>query len=161
MAVKVAILHYHLRPGGVATVIRNAERALAGKFDIQILADFGYDEHPARSRSAFLAESRRLTDRLAQRLRGVDVLHTHNVGLGKHPRLTYAVKLLAERHRIKIINQVHDFPEDHRPAQLGALRKCTGKRDDDFQRTLCYYDAPNVIWATLRSEEHTSELQSL
>jgi glycosyltransferase involved in cell wall biosynthesis len=153
MAVKIAILHYHLRPGGVATVIRNAERALAGKFDIQILADFGYDEHPARSRSAFLAESRRLTDRLAQRLRGVDVLHTHNVGLGKHPRLTYAVKLLAERHRIKIINQVHDFPEDHRPAQLGALRKCTGKRDDDFQRTLCYYDAPNVIWATLTTHD--------
>ena len=150
---KIAILHYHLRPGGVATVIRNAERALAGKFDIQILADFGYDEHPARSRSAFLAESRRLTDRLAQRLRGVDVLHTHNVGLGKHPRLTYAVKLLAERHRIKIINQVHDFPEDHRPAQLGALRKCTGKRDDDFQRTLCYYDAPNVIWATLTTHD--------
>ena len=153
MAVKIAILHYHLRPGGVATVIRNAERALAGKFDIQILADFGYDEHPARSRSAFLAESRRLTDRLAQRLRGVDVLHTHNVGLGKHPRLTYAIKLLAERRGIKIINQVHDFPEDHRPAQLGALRKCTGKRDDDFQRTLCYYDAPNVIWATLTTHD--------
>src|ERR1017187_6588219 len=153
MAVKIAILHYHLRTGGVATVIRNAQRALAGKFDVQVLTDFGYDEHPARSRRAFLAESRRLTDRLAQRLRGVDVLHTHNVGLGKHPRLTYAVKLLAERHRIKIINQVHDFPEDHRPAQLGALRKCTGKRDDDFQRTLCYYDAPNVIWATLTTHD--------
>jgi glycosyltransferase involved in cell wall biosynthesis len=149
MAVKIAILHYHLRPGGVATVIRNAQRALAGKFDVQVLADFGYDEHPARSRRAFLAESGRLADGLAKRLRGVDVLHTHNVGLGKHPRLTYAVKLLAERRRIKIINQVHDFPEDHRPAQLRALRHCTGKRDDAFQRALCYYDAPNVIWATL------------
>jgi glycosyltransferase involved in cell wall biosynthesis len=155
MAVKIAILHYHLRPGGVATVIRNAARALAGKFDVQILADFGYDEHPAPSRSAFLAESRRLADGLAKRLRGVDVLHTHNVGLGKHPRLTYAIKLLAERRGIKIINQVHDFPEDHRPAQLRALRNCTGKRDDAFQRALCYYDAPNVIWATLTTHDAT------
>jgi glycosyltransferase involved in cell wall biosynthesis len=153
MAVKIAILHYHLRPGGVATVIRNAQRALAGKFDVQILADFGYDERPARSRIAFLAESRMLADRLAKRLRGVDVLHTHNVGLGKHPRLTQAVKLLAERRGIKIINQVHDFPEDRRPAQLRALRYCTGKRDDAFQRALCYYDASNVIWATLTTHD--------
>jgi glycosyltransferase involved in cell wall biosynthesis len=153
MAVKIAILHYHLRPGGVATVIRNAHRALAGKFDTQILTDFGYDERPARSRAAFLAESRRLADRLAKSLRGVDVLHTHNVGLGKHPRLTYAVKLLAAERGIKIINQVHDFPEGHRPAQLRALRNCTGKRDDTFQRALCYYDAPNVIWATLTTHD--------
>lgn len=153
MAVKIAILHYHLRPGGVATVIRNAERALAGKFDIKVVADFGYDERPARSRAAFLAESRRLADRLAKRLRGVDVLHTHNVGLGKHPRLTYAVKLLAERRQIKIINQVHDFPEDHRPTQLRALRHCTGKRDDALQRALCYYDAPGVVWATLTTHD--------
>ena len=153
MAVKIAILHYHLRPGGVATVIRNEQRALAGKFDVQILADFGYDERPARSRAAFLAESRKLADRLAKRLRGVDVLHTHNVGLGKHPRLTYAVTLLAEQRGIKIINQVHDFPEDHRPAQLRALRNCTGKRDDAFQRTLCYYDSPKMIWATLTTHD--------
>jgi len=153
MAVKIAILHYHLRTGGVATVIRNAQRALAGKFDVRILADFGYDERPARNRAAFLAESRRLADLIAKRLYGVDVLHTHNIGLGKHPRLTYAIKLLGERRGMKIINQIHDFPEDHRPAQLGALRNCTGKRDDAFQRALCYYDAPNVIWATLTTHD--------
>jgi glycosyltransferase involved in cell wall biosynthesis len=153
MAVKIAILHYHLRPGGVSTVIRNAQRALAGRFDVQILADFGYNERPARSRVAFLAESRALADHLAKHLRGMEVLHTHNVGLGKHPRLTYAVKLLAERRGIKIINQVHDFPEDHRPAQLRALRYCTGKRDDAFQRALCYYDAPTMIWAVLTTHD--------
>lgn len=153
MAVKIAILHYHLRPGGVTTVIRNAQRALAGKLDVRIVADFGYDERPARDRAAFLAESRRLADRLAERLRGVDVLHTHNIGLGKHPRLTYAVKLLGGQGGIKIINQVHDFPEDHRPAPLHALRHCTGKRDDAFQRALCYYDEPNVIWATLTTHD--------
>jgi glycosyltransferase involved in cell wall biosynthesis len=147
------MLHYHLRPGGVTTVIRNAQRALAGQFDVTVLADFGYDERPARSQAEFLAGANLLANQLHQRLRGVDVLHTHNIGLGKHPRLTYAVRLLVRRSRIKIINQVHDFPEDNRPAQLRALRHCTGKFDDEFWRGMCYYDAPNVVWATLTTHD--------
>lgn len=150
---KIAVLHYHLRPGGVTTVIRNAQRALAGEHQVQILADFGYDERPARNRKAFLAESSALADQLYERLRGVDVVHTHNIGLGKHPRLTCAVKLLAERGGIRVINQVHDFPEDNRPTQLHALRYCTGKRDDNFWRAMCYFDAPNVLWATLTTHD--------
>ncbi len=153
MVVKIAMLHYHARPGGVTTVIRNAQRALAGKHDVRVLADFGYNERPARNRKVFLSESRTLADRLAERLRGVNVLHTHNVGLGKHPRLTYAVKLLAQRADIRIINQVHDFPEDNRPAQLRALRYCTGKLDDAFWRGMCYFDAPNMMWATLTTHD--------
>ncbi|MGD1018917.1 MAG: glycosyltransferase family 4 protein [Verrucomicrobiia bacterium] len=153
MALRLAMLHYHLRPGGVTTVIRNAQRALAGQFDVTVLADFGYDERPARSQAEFLAGANLLANQLHQRLRGVDVLHTHNIGLGKHPRLTYAVRLLVRRSRIKIINQVHDFPEDNRPAQLRALRHCTGKFDDEFWRGMCYYDAPNVVWATLTTHD--------
>ena len=153
MGVRLAILHYHLRPGGVTTVIRNAQRALAGEFDVTVLVDFGYDERPARSQAKFLAGANLLANQLHERLRGVDVLHTHNIGLGKHPRLTRAVKLLARRSRITIINQVHDFPEDNRPAQLRALRYCTGQRDDAFWRRMCYYDAPNVVWATLTTHD--------
>jgi glycosyltransferase involved in cell wall biosynthesis len=81
------------------------------------------------------------------------ILHTHNITLGKHPRLAYAVKLLARETSIRIINQVHDFPEDNRPGQLHALRYCTGKRDDRFWREFCYYDLPNVIWATLTTHD--------
>jgi glycosyltransferase involved in cell wall biosynthesis len=150
---KIAILHYHLRPGGVTTVIRNAQRALAARHDVKILADYGYDERPARSQAEFLAGANVLLDRLTEHLHGVDVLHTHNIGLGKHPRLTCAVKLLAERTAIKVINQVHDFPEDNRAAALRALRYCTGTRDDNFWRAMCYYDLPNVLWATLTTHD--------
>ena len=144
MAVNIALLHYHLRPGGVTTVIRNAQRALGAA----VFADFGYNERPAGSRPDFVAEARVLLGRLP---RG-GVLHTHNIGLGKHPRLTYAVKLLAET-GTRIINQVHDFPEDNRPAQLRALRYCTGQRDDAFFQAMCYYDLPNLLWATLTSHD--------
>jgi glycosyltransferase involved in cell wall biosynthesis len=94
-----------------------------------------------------------LLGQLTEHLHGVDVVHTHNIGLGKHPRLTYAVKLLAQRTSIKVINQVHDFPEDNRAAALRALRYCTGKRDDNFWRAMCYYDLSNVLWATLTTHD--------
>jgi glycosyltransferase involved in cell wall biosynthesis len=133
------MLHYHLRPGGVTTVIRNAQRALAGNFDVQVLADFGYDDDPRTFR-------RRAREYL-RRLPRTGIVHTHNAGLGKNPALTYAVKLLAETGRVRIINQVHDFPEDDRPAELRALRRCGN------WQAMCYYDLPNVIWATLTTHD--------
>jgi glycosyltransferase involved in cell wall biosynthesis len=144
MAVTLTILHYHLRRGGVTTVIGNEQRALSTKFDVRVLADFGYNEKPARNRAQFTAEARALMKRLPR----TGVLHTHNIALGKNPRLAYAVKLLAQQTSIRVINQIHDFPEDNRPAQLHALRYCTGRRDE-FWREFCYYELPNVIWATL------------
>jgi glycosyltransferase involved in cell wall biosynthesis len=92
---------------------------------------------------------------LMRRLPRTGFLHTHNIGLGKNPRLAYAVKLLAQQTPIRIINQIHDFPEDNRPAELHALRHCTGRRNDQFWRDLCYYDLPNVIWATLTTHDAT------
>jgi glycosyltransferase involved in cell wall biosynthesis len=133
--VKITMLHYHLRPGGVTTVIRNAQRALG----TEVLADFGYDDN---SRT-FQRRAREYLRRLPR----TGIVHTHNVGLGKNPALTYAVKLLAENGGVKIINQVHDFPEDNRPAQLRALRQ-----HKNWQ-AMCYYDLPNVLWATLTSHD--------
>jgi glycosyltransferase involved in cell wall biosynthesis len=149
----LTILHYHLRPGGVTTVIRNAQRALEDRFDIQLLTGFGYNERPARSRLAFLRESSAFARRLSAVTGRTEVLHTHNLNLGKHPRLACAVKMLAEQGRIRFINQVHDFAEDNRPAQWRALRYCTGSRNDSFWRSFCYYDLPNVLWTTLTSHD--------
>jgi len=137
--VNIVMLHYHLRPGGVTTVIRNAQRALAPQHDVRVLADFGYDDNPRTFQ-------RRVREYL-RRLPRAGILHTHNVGLGKNPALTYAVKRLAETGCVKIINQVHDFPEENRPAQLRALRQHA-----DWQ-AMCYYDRPNVRWATLTTTD--------
>jgi glycosyltransferase involved in cell wall biosynthesis len=130
----ITMLHYHLRMGGVTTVIRNAQKALG----CDVLADFGYDTNPRTFR--------RRTHEYLSRLPRAGILHTHNIGLGKNPALTYAVRLLAES-GVRIINQVHDFPEDNRPAQLRALRQ-----HPDW-RAMCYYDLPNVIWATLTTHD--------
>lgn len=147
----VAILHYHLRPGGVTTVIRNAERALRSRFEVRLLADFGYQEKPAHHRAEFLRDAQKCMRHLQALTEGVEVLHAHNLNLGKHPRLSCAVKLLAEQTGLRVVNQVHDFPEDGRPLQLEALRHCAGEADDSFWRSFCYFDLPNVLWTTLTS----------
>lgn len=128
-------------------MIRNAARALAGRHEVRVLADFGYGECPARGKAAFSKEARSLLGALPRR----GLLHTHNIGLGKNPRLAMAVRILADRGDVWILNQVHDFPEEGRPSQLGALQNCTGRHDDDFWRRFCYYDRPGVMWATLTS----------
>jgi glycosyltransferase involved in cell wall biosynthesis len=133
------MLHYHLRPGGVTTVIRNAQSALAGKHEVCVLADFGYDDNPR----TFQRRAREYLRCLPR----TGTLHTHNIGLGKNPALTYAVKLLAETGRVKILNQVHDFPEENRPTQMRALRQHAN------WQALCYYDLPNVRWATLTTTD--------
>jgi glycosyltransferase involved in cell wall biosynthesis len=131
---RITMLHYHLRPGGVTTVIRNAQKALP----IEILADFGYDDNPR----TFHRRAREYLRRLPR----TGLLHTHNIGLGKNPALTYAVRQLADT-GMRVLNQVHDFPEDNRPAQLRALRQ-----HRDWQ-AMCYYDLPNVRWATLTTHD--------
>ncbi|MCG3148530.1 MAG: Mannosylglucosyl-3-phosphoglycerate synthase [Verrucomicrobiae bacterium] len=152
---KITMLHYHLRPGGITTVIRNAQKALAGRatlrrgrdsrtyatervLPVEVLADFGYHDDPRTFH--------RLVRAYLRQLPRTGILHTHNIGLGKNPALSSAVRQLADT-GVRILNQVHDFPEDNRPAQLRALRQ-----HRDWQ-ALCYYDLPNVRWATLTSHD--------
>lgn len=149
----IAILHYHLRPGGVTTVIRNAESALRSRFEVRLLADFGYQEKPARNRAEFLRDAQKCMRHLRALTQGVEVLHAHNLNLGKHPRLSCAVKLLAGETGLRVVNQVHDFAEHGRPMQLEALRRCAGGVDDTFWRSFCYFDLPNVLWTTLTSAD--------
>lgn len=135
----ITMLHYHLQPGGVTTVIRNAQRALAGNHKVRVLADFGYGANPR----TFQRRARAYLHRLLR----TGILHTHNIGLGKNPALSVAVKRLAETGRVQIINQVHDFPEENRPAQMRVLRQ-----HKNWQ-AMCYYDLPNVRWATLTTTD--------
>ncbi len=51
-----------------------------------------------------------------------DILHIHNLNLGKNPLLNLAVHWLAEK-GYKIINHCHDFAEDGRPDNMNNLKK--------------------------------------
>lgn len=129
---KIAYLHYHLKPGGVTTVIRHQARAVANDCETLILSsavpdnarDFdapvssvpllAYDtEIPASFTPAELAGSIQMA---IQRKwpGGCDVLHVHNSTLAKNKHLLDALDILRDQ-GIRLFVQIHDFAEDGRP----------------------------------------------
>lgn len=131
---KIAFIHYHLKTGGVTTVIRQQVEALnnagwevmvlTGEIpsydfpaEVHFIPGLGYehlldDEHSAKS----VIQS--ILGVFAQRWpEGPDVVHVHNPTLAKNKLLQQVLKSL-QAAGLKLLCQVHDFAEDGRPAAL-------------------------------------------
>ena len=124
---KIALLHYHLKPGGVTTVIRQQAGVLkkncrlcllvgdAGSLppspDTFILPQLAYREtpcHPEKAADEILAT-------IEKALGGpCDVLHVHNPTLTKNVSLLKILRVLQNR-GVRLLLQIHDFAEDGRP----------------------------------------------
>ncbi|MCP4690910.1 MAG: glycosyltransferase family 4 protein [Desulfobacterales bacterium] len=127
---KIAFMHYHLKPGGVTTVMRLQLRvledacetmALSGEepdgpspFETIRVSGIAYDkagEKPVDpSRTA-----RAVMDAIHSRWPGgCDVLHVHNPTLAKNRRFMKILEILKQQ-GVKLFLQIHDFAEDGRP----------------------------------------------
>lgn len=167
---RVAIVHYHFRPGGVTRVVENAIRAL-NLLNVQIVAIGGeplpgnqtleapvqtvngvdYAESGAHLSGAELADQIIAAARSA--LNGdPDVWHFHNHALGKNCALTHAARLLADR-GYRILLQIHDFAEDGRPHLFEGLRRYLPARDLDALGAIMYPIAPHVHYATINRRD--------
>jgi glycosyltransferase involved in cell wall biosynthesis len=128
---KIVLIHYHLKTGGVTTVIQRQAAALqAAGWDLMILTgeappdDFpfnasfipglGYEhllegDHSAENvfRSILNAIQRRWPG-------GPDVVHIHNPTLAKNKILQTILKKLQSA-GMTLLCQIHDFAEDGRP----------------------------------------------
>lgn len=139
----VAIIHYHLRPGGVTRVIERAVESLKGRVKVVVLAGeppepdsplapltcvcpaLGYSEHPHPEPTRILADLiQQATDHLKQ---NPDIWHIHNHSLGKNSLLPQLVHLLAEQHQ-RMMLQPHDFAEDGRPENYRLLSAHLGEQ---------------------------------
>lgn len=136
---RIVILHYHLRRGGVSKVIQYACRALEERdVKICILAGEGTSEESGapvcvvpelgygkRAKDAEgLAEQ--LKTQARKELGGTpDIWHIHNHSLGKNLVLPLLVDALV-RNGENIVLQPHDFAEDCRPVNYGYLREGLG-----------------------------------
>jgi hypothetical protein len=134
MSPRVAIVHYHLRPGGVTRVIEAGVRALraAGADPAVITGSAAPADFPAPAREvsglnydAVGPGAEPLAHRIEAAERDLfggaaDVLWMHNPTLGKNPSLTGAVRHWAAQGR-RMILHLHDFAEDGRPALYAAL----------------------------------------
>jgi len=169
---RVAIVHYHLRPGGVTRVIQHALSALSeshcraavltgcasdadsfmpGKVHIAPGLDY---PRPGTSRptAALLAASLEAT---AQKALGgpPDIWHFHNHTLGKNTALSQAVHQMASQGR-KLLLQIHDFPEDGRPANYQALMEDVGAGNPALLNSRLYPQANHVHYATINRRDH-------
>jgi len=158
---RVAIVHYHLRPGGVTTVIERAVAALnahdvrtAVLFDgeatqaragvVRAVPGLGYDGtgDPAVLADELLAAAR---DALGGE---PDILHAHNHAVGKSGVLPRALRELARRGK-KLLLQIHDFAEDGRPGNFRKLVDEVGHGDLATMSATLYPVAPHVRYALL------------
>lgn len=165
---RIAIVHHHLRPGGVTRVISRTVRAMRDRFTFAILSGedaprgtapdcrvetvggLGYAEDGATPSARDLAGALRDAARTA--LGGPpDLWHVHNHSLGKNPALAEAVaRMAADGERLLL--HIHDFAEDGRPSNYRALLTHCG-HDPGHLSAMLYPLAGNVHYATLNSRD--------
>lgn len=169
-ALRIAIVHYHFRPGGVTTVIKQAVASLqvhgaqlavlAGSETPQDMAGakcavvdgLNYAD-PSRAPCAPETLVERLDEAAARALGGPpDVWHIHNHTLGKNCVFSEAVFLMAARGS-RLLLQIHDFPEDGRPANYRDLLRAIGRGDPGFLGARLYPQAPHVLYAVLNNRD--------
>ncbi|MDR0487067.1 MAG: glycosyltransferase family 1 protein [Treponema sp.] len=126
---RIALVHYHLRRGGVSSVILNQARSLAKagadillimgedaqtEFPFAKVEDLCYNPLPQGEEGArLLAEGilRAMDNRWGE---PADVIHVHNPLIQKNPLLIGALRILIER-GCRLLLQNHDLAEDFRP----------------------------------------------
>ena len=127
---KIAFLHYHLKTGGVTTVIKQQVAAIGKKWQTVVFtglppaepfpADFvhipelGYSsQYRTNFNPDDVAET--IFYAINQKFKGpCDVLHVHNPVLAKNKRFLEILSSLQKR-RVTLFLQIHDFAEDGRP----------------------------------------------
>lgn len=152
----VAVIHYHLRPGGVTRVLERAVEALGDEVDLLVLTgeasapgdlltpitepfhalEYSDEKLPDAEKRA---EDLRFTARCLLG-RDPDIWHIHNHALGKNSFTPKLVWHLANA-GCRILLQQHDFAEDGRPENYRLLRKHLG---DELNKVL--YPVADHVW---------------
>ena len=146
---KIAFIHYHLKPGGVTTVLRQQVEAILDECDSLVLASstpessfpcdivnipgLGYDR-PKQNRINPEDVAASIIKAINTKWKtGCDVVHVHNPTLAKNRNFLKILKALQNR-KIKLFLQIHDFAEDGRPLSYFS--------DDEYVAD-CHYGVIN------------------
>ncbi len=127
---KIAFMHYHLKTGGVTSVIRQQLEAVKGACEtlvltgeppeaafpaqVAVVPELGYSGESQKSLDARAAADAVLAA-IHSRFGGpCDILHVHNPTLAKNRQLLAILKCLQQK-GVRLLLQIHDFAEDGRP----------------------------------------------
>lgn len=169
---RVAILHYHLKPGGVTRVIENTVREL---FKVGVETLVFCSEQPDEKAYPFenvrivpgLAYNDTFTEENADRLKcdlenvcrkewGTlpDLWHVHNHSLAKNLELPVVVSQLAQEGQ-KLLLQIHDFAEDGRPENYKALLVTLAGKDLNKLNQILYPVGEHVSYAFINGRDRS------
>ncbi len=170
---RIAIVHYHLRPGGVTRVIQHAVSALAYE-DMQVVVltgeppedalrkylphigvidGLGYSDTVPSQTAQMLVQQMETAVKTA--LGGPpDLWHIHNHALGKNLALPEIVSYLAQIGK-RVLLQLHDFAEDGRPENYRFLLQTLGQGDHYRLGMRLYPQAAHVHYALLNSRDYS------
>lgn len=170
----IVIIHYHLHPGGVTRVIESQINALGGyihskdlevhtgealshRLNCSTEVKFKKEESLNYLDEGMTPEEmnfqlKKISGYLEQLARKNDILHFHNLNLGKNPLLTLAAKRLAGR-GVKIVNHCHDFAED-RPGNYAFLESVIKGFFNENSGEVLYPPYRNYHYAVLTSADY-------
>lgn len=173
---RVAIVHYHFRKGGVTRVVEAALRALEARdVHVAVLAGEPPPEGTMLSERVIVVSglgyregfSTEAVNELETELRAAaqralggepDLWHLHNTTLGKNRVWTACVAAMA-RTGVPLLLQLHDFAEDGRPENYRLLKTDLANARGGLEENL-YPVGPNVRYATLNSRDRFRLLES-
>ncbi len=129
---KIAVIHYHLQPGGVTTVIMRQIRAVCGHNDFLVITGESFREGDFPAETACLPEigydtpggpacvqpelaAEKITAAIRRKWpQGCDLIHVHNPFLAKNRAFLQILQALQNRGETLFL-QLHDLAEDGRP----------------------------------------------
>ena len=130
LTMKIAIVHFHLKTGGVTSVIHAQVQSIQKRgHDVLVISGqepekqeacetavvpgLAYDAHRTPQSPRSVADAV-LAAVAATWPLGADILHVHNPTLAKNRDLQSILKLL-QKAGVRLLCQIHDFAEDGRP----------------------------------------------
>jgi len=165
---RLAIVHYHLRKGGVTKVISSTLEALGKDLEQAVVISSTPPEEPLPCPVEIVPELAYTTDSSLDKAKGLhkallkaarkhlgsdpDLWHIHNHCLGKNVNFPDALRMLLENGQRALL-QIHDFSEDGRPGNFAAQSK--PYQDgifDDFNQSL-FPVAPQIGYAVLNGRD--------
>jgi hypothetical protein len=157
---KVAIIHYHLEPSGVSSVIERASldltrrgiahvilvgkcpHGMANTMPVRVVDGLAYSNAPLDKQGAekiLDALRATATDALGA---PPDIWHFHNHSLGKNRAVPLIVSMLASQ-RERLLLHIHDLAEDGRPENRANIADCPN----------LYPLAPQIHYAFINSRD--------
>lgn len=164
----IAVIHYHLNPGGVTRIISSQVAALD---DCTVTILTGADHEHFNRRHAeihvcsalnYLQPDKCSSDSLDEQLHAITAflheslapgtyLHAHNSNLGKNPVLTCALYTLAKQ-GCPILFHCHDFAED-RPENMSFLEHVIHGHFKMDTHSVLYPAFPHCTYAVLTKHD--------